>query len=614
MLDTLIKLGKEISKNRSEWEDIIHIPNTNDKKSSYVLNIVFNVDDDKIEITPDNLKEFDSDTTPYRHKLLETLKGNAKKMYVAVLLDKIAHLKESFFGKENATKGQLMEDIENISPDLKSTEFFQALELIHKLKSHENELTKKHINDQLALSNKSEIVFCYASIKAKSINEGNITELSQLEGFERYINKKFFKSSSNKDNQKEQLDYSWGKPNNNVVEAKFQRGYNLNAMFVTTTANFANNFEKSNYHKNYQLSEDSIKYMDRASKHLLDRLYFSIAGIGHMIVPEFLSISDIDYEEALNNIYKRNDLLFNLKNFDELTTSLMDEARDHPYWLNYVAIDSDGNYFKASNLIKDVSEPYLIKIFKNIAYINEELKDLLGKYIFNFYTFYRYMPVRGNTKKNIALELFADVFQQRSIEKNNIFKSFNQYIKCQKSGQFDNKGYHNSYPNIKQESAFDFAIQNAVTMYSAFIKLLDQLNLLKTEENMETKQSDKEQSRKINDAIETFFEKMKYTDSQKALFYLGRVLNTIAYAQYQKGHTSKPIMNKINYNGMDRDDIRRLRIDLEEKAKQYDILNKTEFNFSKFTDHFEYNNWNIDPEEAVFFILSGYSFFINKGE
>lgn len=608
MLDTLIKLGKEVSKDRSKWDDIIHVPEKlQENKTHFVLNIVFNVDENKIEIDPNNLEEYHPNA-PYQYALLETLKGNAKKIYTAVLLDKIPHLKESFFGKENAQKGQLIEDIDNIAPSLKNTDLYKALELIYKLKSQAENLTKKHIKEQLSLSKKSEIVFCYASIKGKSINDGKVTELSKLEGFEEYINIKFFKSLNN-NNQEEKLDYSLGKLNNKIIEAKFQRGYNLNAMFVTTTNNYANDFEKKNYHKNYQLSEDSIKYMDRAAMHLRDRLYFRIAGLGHMIVPEFLSISEIDYESALEEIDKRNELLFHPNTFDIFTTALKDEAKDHPYWLNYVAIDSDGNYFKASNLIKDVSKPYLLNIIQNINYVNEILKDYIGEYIFNFYTLYSYIPVRDNTNKNIALEFFADLFQQRAIEKENVFKAFTQYIRCQKSGQFSG-GKHNSYPNIRQKSSFDFAIQNAVTMYSAFIKLLDQLNLLKTDDIMEDKKSYKEQSGKINEAIDAFFEKMRYTDSQKALFYLGRILNTIAYAQYQKGHTSKPIMNKINYNGMDRDDIRRLRIDLEEKAKQYDILGKTEFNFSKFTEYFNYNQWNMDPEEAVFFLLSGYSFFI----
>jgi CRISPR-associated protein Csh1 len=247
--------------------------------------------------------------------------------------------------------------------------------------------------------------------------------------------------------------------------------------------------------------------------------------------------------------------------------------------------------------------------------LNDNFKEQLGKHIFNFYTLYKFIPVREGTNNNIALEFFSNLFQQRPIEKSQLFQSFNQYIRCQRSGQFDNKGFHNSYSNIYQNNSFDFAIKNAVTMYSAFFMLLDELNLLKsanTMENNTTTMTNQERSQKINEQIEEFFDKMKYNESQKALFYLGRVLNTIAYAQYQKGHTSKPIMNKINYNGMDRDDIRRLRIDLEEKANQYDILEKTQFNFSKFTDYFDYNQWNIDPEEAVFFILAGYSFFISN--
>jgi CRISPR-associated protein Csh1 len=612
MLDSLIKLGKEISKKRSKWDDIIHIPKIKDNKTPYVLNLIFDVDEGRIEISPDYLEEYNKDA-PYQHKLLETLKGNAKKIYVAVLIDKIKHLEESLIGNGNARKGQLMEDIANIAPALKNTEFYRALELIYKLKDKENQLDKKYIKDQISLSNKAEIVFCYASIKAKDINNGSITELSHLDGFENFIDKKFFKTKKKGNIHTEQLDYSLGKLDTNIIEAKFQRGYNLNAMFVTTTINFASNFNNKHYHKNYQLSEKSIKYLDRASSYLINNLYFKIAGLGHMIVPEFLSFSNVNYEDALDNIYKRNDLLFNLKNFDEFTTSLQDEAEDQPYWLNYVTIDSDGNYFKASNLIKDVSEPYLLKIMRNITHINEELSAHLGRYVFNFYTLYGYIPIRDNTNRNFALEMFGDLFQQRFIERNNIFKFFIQYLICQKSGQFT-RGKHNSYPNIQQKSSFDFAIQNAVTMYSAFIKLVDQLNLLKTNNHMETKQSNEDQfqSHKINETIVSFFKKMHYTESQISLFYLGRVLNTIAYAQYQKGHTSKPIMNKINYNGMDRDDIRRLRIDLEEKAKQYDILNKTEFNFSRFTDFFDYNNWNMNPEEAVFFILSGYSFFLNK--
>lgn len=613
MINTLIKIGEQLSRNRSKWDDIIDQPKTNDQKTSYVANIVFDIDNERIEINPQYIEEY-SPQSPYEHKLIETLKGNAKKIYVAVLFDKINHLRDSLFGNENATKGQLIEDIGNSASHLEKSDFYQALSLIYSIKKNAITLDKNNIKNHLNLDKKSELIFCYSSIKSAKLTNGQIIEISKLDGFDDYIEMKFFKSKDEKENSVEKLDYSLGKKSSNVITAKFQRGYNPNAMFVTTTINFANNFNNKFFSKNYQLTEKSIKYLDRASKHLLNKFNFRIAGVPHMIIPEFLSFSEKDIDLALDEIALKNDLLFNLKQFDALTTSLKDEAEDQPYWLNYIAIDSDGNFFKAANLIKDISTPFLFKIIQNLNVLNDYFKEDLGKYIFNFYTLYKYIPVREGTINNIALELFANLFQQRPIEKSQIFRSFNQYIRCQRSGQFDSKGFHNSYSNIKKNTSFDFAIKNAVTMYSAFFMLLEQLNLLKPDNIMEniSTMTNQEKSQKVKEQIEAFFSKMKYNESQEALFYLGRVLNTIAYAQYQKGHTSKPIMNKLNYNGMDRDDIRRLRIDLEEKANQYDILEKTHFNFSKFTEQFNYNQWNIDPEEAVFFILAGYSFYISN--
>lgn len=117
---------------------------------------------------------------------------------------------------------------------------------------------------------------------------------------------------------------------------------------------------------------------------------------------------------------------------------------------------------------------------------------------------------------------------------------------------------------------------------------------------------------KIQLELEKFFQKMGYNNSQKSLFFLGRVLNQIAYAQEQKGH-SKPVLNKLNYNGLNKNDILKLRNDLSEKAKQYNKVNETDFNFKEFTRLFNFNNWEMHPDEALFFILSGYSFgFIKK--
>ena len=120
-----------------------------------------------------------------------------------------------------------------------------------------------------------------------------------------------------------------------------------------------------------------------------------------------------------------------------------------------------------------------------------------------------------------------------------------------------------------------------------------------------------------NASISAFFERMGYTDDQRAVFYLGRILGSVGRAQWEKGHKTKPILSKVNYNGMEAATFKRLHADLFEKCKQYDILPFNEGNFSKFTDLFKdegKDRWDkrMKPEESLFHLLSGYSFRTSK--
>ena len=128
-------------------------------------------------------------------------------------------------------------------------------------------------------------------------------------------------------------------------------------------------------------------------------------------------------------------------------------------------------------------------------------------------------------------------------------------------------------------------------------------------EEQSQKTTAKESAKEYERQIQDFFEEMSFNNHQKALFFLGRILNSVVYLQQGK---NKTVIDKINYNGMDRDDIVRLRVDLFEKAKQYNSTEKVIFDDSRFGQHFDFENWNMNPQEAVFFILTGYSYGIVK--
>lgn len=105
--------------------------------------------------------------------------------------------------------------------------------------------------------------------------------------------------------------------------------------------------------------------------------------------------------------------------------------------------------------------------------------------------------------------------------------------------------------------------------------------------------------------IKQFLTKMEYSNAQRAMFFLGRMLSAVSYMQKDK---KKTVLEKVNFSGMDKDDIVRLRLALVEKAKQYQSVEKLIFTDQEFGKHFDFKNWDMNPQEAVFFLLTGYSY------
>ena len=115
----------------------------------------------------------------------------------------------------------------------------------------------------------------------------------------------------------------------------------------------------------------------------------------------------------------------------------------------------------------------------------------------------------------------------------------------------------------------------------------------------------------IKDNIKKFIEKMKYNEQQAAMFLLGYLVGEIGNAQYKKNEEGqKPILNKINFNGIDKPKIIRLTKDVfnklnQEKIRQY--YEVTFFEMKKLLDG-NLNDWKLNKDESLFYLLSGYSY------
>jgi len=613
MITSLNRIGKQLRENKDPLDSIISTPKLSPRdqeRNKYVLKIIFDVDNSDIIISKSNLEEYSEKYSPKKYFNIQTQRGNHSKIYITREIKDLEQLKISFFGKDGEEKkGQFISFIEKEFPNLESSQFFSALQSIQELKLQEQKLDKKYISDKLQLSNNEKLILLTSFIVNSSLDITQPTHLSQLDGYEKFIDLKFYNPVIN---ASAGFCYVTGSNESNVNRAKFEKSVSLTKTFVSTTKNYLSFFDDKNWHKNYQLSEDSRFNLEVASSYIFKNLAPTVGGVSNLVFPTFLSSSKIDINKILPRVSSINDLAFKYREIENVIDDIEHQISNELFWLNFVSYESDGNYFKIIAFIKDIPQFYFINLLQKLIRTSMEFSDYYEpRFTFNLHSIYNLIPVRCNkkgeilSKHNEALLIIKDIIEKRKISFDRLINSFVELILIHRLKRF------RQYKQFswRQESNFDREVFYAVFNYSILFKALIDLDLLADHNFLGDTMNDN--GNQIDNYINDFFSKMNYSQPQKAMFFLGRMLDNVAYEQYRKGHKTKPVLGKINFNGLDCDDIQRLYEDLFEKARQYNIVNKVEYNSSNFMQYFNPNDWNkngLDKKEALFFLLAGYSF------
>lgn len=119
----------------------------------------------------------------------------------------------------------------------------------------------------------------------------------------------------------------------------------------------------------------------------------------------------------------------------------------------------------------------------------------------------------------------------------------------------------------------------------------------------------------LNDKdLENYMREMKFSKVKGSVFLLGVLIAQVGVVQFRE-RESKPILNKINFQGMNQTKLQMLSVDVFEKLKQLKVLNV--YNEQIYFEHsclFEEAslNWNLSNRETVFYLLSGYAYETNR--
>lgn len=649
MLNTLLKIGEWQSQGKDEWNRFLDYPKVNyeDKKGNKITNltlsIIFDLDEMEVIIDKENIKEYDKSDVP-RLKAVKVKGGNNKANYVTVPASKLVQLYKTFYGKEGseAAISEMVESINKTDPFLLTDKLKAILDLIHQLKDNflekispekQDKITSKPLESRLELTRTENLVLVTTQVKSDKHGFSKPTYFTDIPDFATVINCQYFgKLDAEKQNSpgEKRLCYANGEVAEDVSLMDLKRRDSLNKMFgAKTYCNYISNFNKDSAFKNYQVSEHNKAFLDVASAYLLEsQRIFTIAGVKHCLIPEFLNYDNVDIGMALSHVTLNCEILFSLKLLDEVSKDIEPWTKNI-FWINLIALEVpvDKKYLKTYNTIKDISIFHFNKVLKEFVEIDWELKEMalldwdnimleydydskqLVRRNFNFLTIYKIIPIRKDKeKRNKALELFKSVLENRKVRAEELYDYFTELSLCH---WFERYG---SYTNIPKSTKdyFHISVKKSVFKYLAFIQVLKKLNLIEMEES--NTKTPAETGKRYDDAIQVFFDKMNITnDQQRAMFYLGRILNRVEWIQIEK-KIKKTVIHLVNFNGLDKDHIERLYEDLFSKAKQHSRVGDIKFISGQFHSYFKYTDWKMNSKEALFFLLSGYSFQVKKDE
>lgn len=621
MLNTLINIGKQISEDadRHPWEDFllnIKVSDRDKEKNQLLLRLVFDLDSGLIT-TEDGLKSYIPERRP-DFGLIDILKGNNKAIYVAAAADKLEQLAKSLFGKWNEKTGfpetgEFLDVISKETPDLSSTELVRVLTVI---KRFDKVFYEQYADEKGKLSLKNIqkgsqdlLVAVYATVNSKEYGWEN-KPLAKMEGYKEFIERKFLSSEGKKGStMDERLCYATGELKADTVEADFSARYNLNKIFQTTTVNYAENFDGNNLKKNYQISEEVRQYLDRGSEKVLNEFKVKIGGLDHVCIPRLPIGSNYDINDY-RRIKDRADIIFRLKDLETVLGQLDFQADNTLYWLDFYGFESDGNFLKITDHIRDVSGSHIHRLLGQFIKVSRDLSIYLRGKGVNLARLYYIIPVRKDLKANHALELCKMILEQRPVRESLLWQYFTDLILCHWFGRYK------AYANIqepKRDDIIDALFREAVFSYQAFHQILKNLNLLIMEQKQDTG------ARGLGAQIEAqtlqFLDEMGYTAPQRAMFFLGKALKRVVRAQRSDGKT-KTALDMVNFNGLDERTILNIATGILEKGRQYsakhNLAVKLEYDLNLFYQHFPggEKSWKMDSREALFYLLSGYSHFI----
>ncbi|MFD3157025.1 TIGR02556 family CRISPR-associated protein [Haloimpatiens sp. FM7330] len=383
--------------------------------------------------------------------------------------------------------------------------------------------------------------------------------------------------------------------------------------FTTNQIIFASELNKKNYDKNMIICQECMNKLISAERYIMNNLRSKLAGfdvflIPHFIIGEPLCREDLDASaEKIRNSFNSAKSHRSIVDFKvEVNESKDIDDENFYYLMNIVFYKKVNQGTKIRRLIKDVNPSVFEDIEINSNKANKLFKKVIGEKFnsqIKLESIYYLTPIRlkqGEAQHfNRLLSIYDALFTRRKMDKKVIIKNILDVIDIQ---YFDKKGY-----NVKKDEKN--GINFTIIKGNMLLKFLEYMGCLKEVKSLE------KFDLYVSDDIKNYIQKMGYNMQQTGMFLLGYLMGQVGNSQYKRSSEGKkPVLNKLNFGGIDKRKILRLCNDVFNKMNQEKILKYNEKTFSecKRLIDMNLNSWKLNKDENLFYILSGYGYSTTK--
>ncbi|BCU70081.1 TM1802 family CRISPR-associated protein [Stygiolobus caldivivus] len=265
--------------------------------------------------------------------------------------------------------------------------------------------------------------------------------------------------------------------------------------------------------------------------------------------------------------------------------------------LDLVFGESQQNKFKLWRVIPEVGVPRLVRVVKLMNSAKSKVDvtpdgGKLGLGDVSFNTLYGVLPVRdvgGKVDPKVFLEFLEAILLGNPVDKNYVYSSFLSVIRCKRYDTCTN-------------SLTSFTLEDLVLYQEIFIYVMKELGIMEANTSQAPDQVVKD--------VSSYADSLGLKGGLKGLFLLGVLTAHVGRAQYNKGDQKKAILDKIDFEGMDYDDVVAYANRLMESLRDYKLLNSyTELLYSEALSLIKSNRGDLsDTQSNVFHILLGYSY------